>query len=163
MKLSIWWPTYGNAIRMGRPTNRMGGATSFPYPAPPSQVKSLLKCSRVTYTLLIPVLQSPRTAEGTFIMMWFPDYFYVCLVLTSSVTPFVVKLAYLMIINDYCMGTTCQLTLSTCEFCLHSQHDGEHVSRLYFIEWLVLGTSFLLPKWLFFSKKSKSISGKGIL
>ena len=33
MKLSIWWPTYGNSIRMGRATSRMGGATSFLYPA----------------------------------------------------------------------------------------------------------------------------------
>ena len=45
MKLSILWPTYGNAIRMGGATNRMGGATSFPYPAPPSQVKSLLNAA----------------------------------------------------------------------------------------------------------------------
>ena len=35
MKLSIWWPTYGNFIRMG-------GATSFPYPALPSRFKTLL-------------------------------------------------------------------------------------------------------------------------
>ena len=27
------------------PTNRMGGATSFPYPTPPSQVKSLLNAA----------------------------------------------------------------------------------------------------------------------
>ena len=30
---------------MGGATNRMGGATSFPYPAPPSQVKSLLNAT----------------------------------------------------------------------------------------------------------------------
>ena len=43
MKLSIWWPTYGNFIRMG-------GATSFPYPALPSRFKSLLNAigSRVS-------------------------------------------------------------------------------------------------------------------
>ena len=31
---------------MGGATNRMGGATSFPYPAPPSQVKNLLDATR---------------------------------------------------------------------------------------------------------------------
>ena len=33
MKLSIWWPTYGNSIRMGGATCRMGGARSptLPY------------------------------------------------------------------------------------------------------------------------------------
>ena len=39
MKLSIWWPTYGNTIIMG-------GATCFPYPAPPSRVNSLLNAPR---------------------------------------------------------------------------------------------------------------------
>ena len=29
MKLSVWWPTYGNSIRMGGATSRMGGATSL--------------------------------------------------------------------------------------------------------------------------------------
>ena len=42
MKLCIWWPTYGNFIRMGGATSRMGGATSFPYPALPSRFKTLL-------------------------------------------------------------------------------------------------------------------------
>ena len=45
MKLSIWWPTYGNSIRMGGATSRIGGATSFPYPALPSRFKSLLNAS----------------------------------------------------------------------------------------------------------------------
>ena len=46
MKLSIWWPTYGNSIRMGWATSRMGGDTSFPYPALPSRFKSLLNAAR---------------------------------------------------------------------------------------------------------------------
>ena len=41
MKLSIWWLTYGNTIRMG-------GATCFPYPAPPSRVNSLLNAYGAT-------------------------------------------------------------------------------------------------------------------
>ena len=48
MKLSIWWPTYGNSIRMGGATSGMGSATSFPYPALPSRLKSLLNATGTT-------------------------------------------------------------------------------------------------------------------
>ena len=49
-------------IRMGGTTNRMGGATSFPYPALPSQLKSLLNASR-SFTMHTKSL--PLTAGGT--------------------------------------------------------------------------------------------------
>ena len=59
MKLSIWWPTFGNSIRMGGATSRMGGATSFPYLALPSRFKSLLNAHGphlcFTHRLILPL------------------------------------------------------------------------------------------------------------
>ena len=55
MKLSIWWPTYGNFIRMGGATCRMGGATSFPYPALPSSFKTLLYAPGLGARHLLPL------------------------------------------------------------------------------------------------------------
>ena len=54
MKLSIWWPRYGNSIRMG-------GATSFPYPALPSRFKSLLDAPRAPLGLNPPCCREWRT------------------------------------------------------------------------------------------------------
>ena len=65
MKFSIWWPTYGNSIRMGRATSRMGGATSFHYPPLPSRFKSLLNAPWTHIgTLMRRLPAEPRSIAG---------------------------------------------------------------------------------------------------